>query len=294
MTLRSLRFPGQGLLVWSDPTWLQHILPADSRKKKLLRSLVSLPGFSLLSRRFDGKLLFDGRVYDLDDLLAQLSDIVPVPTVSAIFVNGRRNPPRIYVWLESEGNPLFLKIGNATERPVFENEVKALTGLNPDNDLLVMRPMALRFSDALVLLLSQGMSPTMHRQKRRLSPDEVLAYFGRLGLQANGFFGGPVHGDLASHNVFDLGNKLLIVDWEFGAPSGPDYCDLIEIGAALVVADPNECVDLDALKTHLHKSAEVQLDDSTLRDALAFLAERGNINARTVLSATGPSREGRP
>lgn len=294
MTLRSFRFPGQGLLVWSDPVWLQDILPADSRKKKLLRGLASLPGFSLLSQRFDGKMPFDGRVYDLDDLLAQLSDIVPVPTISAIFVNGRRNPPRIYVWLESEGNPLFLKIGNATERPVFENEVKALTGVPPFNDLLVMRPIVLRTLDGLVLLLSQGMSSTMHRQKQRMSPVEVLAYFVRQGLQASGFFGGPVHGDLSSHNVFDLGNRLLIVDWEFGAPSGPDYCDLIEIGAALVVADANECVDLNALKTHLHKSAGVQLDDSTLCDALAFLAERGNINARKVLSATDLSREGRP
>lgn len=294
MELRSFRFPGQGLLVWSNPAWLQYILPADSKKKMLLRGLARLPGFSLLSRRFDGKVPFDGRIYELDDLLAQLSDIVPAPSVSAMFVNGRRNPPRIYVWLESEGNPLFLKIGNEMEQPAFENEVEALTGLHLDNNLLVMRPMALRFSDALVLLLSQGMSPTMHRQKQRLSPDEVLAYFARLGLQANGFFGGPVHGDLASHNVFDLGNRLLIVDWEFGAPSGPDYCDLIEIGAALVVADPNECADLSSLKTRLHKRAGVQLDDSILRAALAFLAERGNINARTVLSATGPSREGRP
>lgn len=294
MTLRSFRFPGQGLLVWSDPAWLQHILPADSRKKKLLRGLASLPGFSLLSRRFDGKLPFDGRVYDLGDLLAQFSDIVPAPTLSAMFVNGRRNPPRIYVWLESEGNPLFLKIGNATERSVFGNEVEALSGLHPDNDLLVMRPMALRVSDGLALLLSQGMSRTMHTLKQRLSPDQVLTNFARQGLEPTGFFGGPVHGDLASHNVFDLGDRLLIVDWEFAAPNGPDYCDLIELCAALVVADPARHPDFDALKTQLHRSAGLGLNDSTLSNALEFLAQRGNINAHTFLTAMDSSNRGQP
>lgn len=284
MMLRSFRFPGQGLLVWSNAEWLKFILPSDSQKKKLFHVFASLPGFACFLRHFDGKLPFDGRMYDLDDLLAQFSDIVPFPTVSAIFVNGRRDPQRIYVWLESEGNPMFLKIGKAAERPVFENEADALTGLHTNDDIIVMRPRALRLSKTQVLLLSNGLSQSMHQQKQRLSPDKVLSYFVRQGLQASGFFGGPIHGDLASNNVFQVGNRLLIVDWEFAVPDGPDYCDLIELCAALVIANRTQPPSLADLQAQVRRSTDLELDDSTLNKALEFLAQRGNINARIVLT----------
>lgn len=292
MTLRSLPLPNQGLLAWSDPTWLQYILPADSLKKRLLRGMARHPAFVLLSRCFDGTLPFNGEVYDLDDLLASLSDIAPDPAVSAVFVNSKRNPPRVYVWLRSGDKTLFLKIGRETELSFFENEVEALAQLHPIEDMQVMRPLALRKHDGLTLLLSQGMSLSMQRNKRRLNPEQVLAHFARQKLEASGFFGGLVHGDLASHNVFKLGDRLLIVDWEFAATSGPDYCDLIELGAALVVSNTTQRPDLDTLNAQLRRSAGARLDDSTLLDSLVFLAERGNINARTVLSSVYSFKRG--
>lgn len=286
MTLRSFRFPNKGLLVWSDTDWLRSILPSDSRKKKLLRRLGGLP---ILSRRFNGKVPFGDRIYDLDRILAQFADIAPFSKVSAIFVNSRRNLPRIYVWLQSEGHPMFLKIGGPTELPAFENEANALTELHTGNDLIVMHPLSLRVYDSLVLLLSQGMSLTMHQQKQRLSPDEVLSYFVKLGVKANGFFGGPVHGDLSSHNAFDVEGRLLVVDWESAAPHGPDYCDLIELCSTLLVADCTRPTGLAALKAQVRRSADLELDEVTLRNALKFLAQHGSINSQKILNSINKS-----
>ena len=178
---------------------------------------------------------------------------------------------------------MFLKIGTAAEFSVFENEASALTKLHTDHDLIVMRPLALRVSDSLVMLLSQGMSLNMHQFKQRLSPDEVLSYFVQVGLQANGFFGGLVHGDLSSQNVFDVGGKLLVVDWEFATPHGPDYCDVIELCSALVVADCVDPAGFATLKAQVSRNTGLELDESTLRNAVEFLAKRGNINAQKVL-----------
>jgi hypothetical protein len=284
MTLRSLSLPNQGLLVWSHPKWLQYILPADSWKKKLLRGLSGYPAFELFSKHFDGNLYFDGQVYNLSNIISVLPAINPAPVISAAFVNSGRNPPRAYVWLQSGDIAMFLKIGRAIEYPFFENEVKVFEKMNSVEGLQVMKPITLCNYDGLVLLLSKGISLDMQRFKHRVTPEQMLSQFLKHGADASGFFGGPVHGDLSSQNVFKLRDQLLIVDWEFATPYGPDYCDLIELGAAIVVASPNQSPNLANLQAQLHRSVGVELNYSTLFNALVFIAERGNVNAREILS----------
>lgn len=284
MNLRSLPLPNQGLLIWSHRMWLQYIIPADSWKKRLLGSLARYSAFEILSRRFDGNLYFDGQVYNLSDLISCFATINPAPVVCAAFVNSGRNPPRAYVWLQSGDTPLFLKIGRSIEQPLFENEVKVISKIDSVKNIQVMKPVELCKYDGLVLLLSEGMSLDVHRVKQRLAPQQVIAHFILHGVNASGFFTGPVHGDLSSQNVFKLGEQLLVVDWEFAALSGPDYCDLIELGAAMLVAEPDQSPNLPSLRARLYQSVGIKLNDSTLIDALVFLADRGNINAHKTLS----------
>ena len=290
MKLRSVSLPGGGLLAWADPVWLQYILPTDSRKKRLVRALARLPLLGLVSSRFNGKLVFDGRIINLSDLLRQLADVIPDPIVSAIFVNSRRKPPRVYIWLTSTGVDYFVKIGTDEDLVAFRNEIDVLASQVSLLDIRVMRPLKLLVHNDLVMLVSEGMNKDLHASKRRLLPGEVLSHFSMQAGLPQGFFGGPVHCDLSSNNVFIVGNQVLIVDWEFAASSGPDFCDLIELGAAVVISDLQAPPDMERLKDVLLGPTGFSLPNTTIMKCLVFLAERGNRNAIKLLSTVGHNK----
>lgn len=293
MKLRALSFSGGVVLAWADPIWLQYILPADSRKKQILRAALRCPLTQLVSRRFRGKLILDGRSFDLAELLEQVAEVLPDPIVSAIFVNSRRDPPRIYIWFSSGGHEFFVKVGTDRDGAAFQNEFEVSKDVTLPNGSRTLRHLALSKYDGLHILVSEGLEQSAHSRKKRLLAEDMLVFFSQQGLRSEGFFGGAVHGDLASNNVFLLDDEILVVDWEFGARSGPDYCDLIELAAAHVIADPTAERSFGSIRDVLQRTTGFDPPERALLESLMFLSSRGNSNAQQMLvSVTRPESAG--
>ena len=283
MKLRALTLPMGGMLAWNDPAWLQYILPRDSWKKRFFRVIARLPLFWLVSRQFDGQLVLDGQKFGLEGVLALVSDVLPAVTVWAIFVNSQRNPPRIYLWVGSKNQQYFLKIGLESDHSAFKNEFETAAGTDMPRRVETMRPLALRHQDGLVLLLSEGLDLEAQRMKKKLSPENVISLLIVDGIKKEGFFGGLVHADLASNNVFLINKQLLVVDWEFAVCSGPNYCDLIGLGAACVVANARIENTMEEVGNILSQKTGFRPSHTDISNALSFLASRGNKNALHVL-----------
>jgi hypothetical protein len=283
--LRYISLPAGGLLAWSDKDWLRYILPADSWKKRVILCLSRLPFFEVLVRRFDGKLKLDGWEFDLSAVTSLLAIPLPLTRVAAVFANSRRMPPRIYVWLSSDDQEYFLKIGTERDYPAFQNEFDLVRQLDLQEEITVMLPLDLRRFERVVLLLSEGLPRDVLSRKKRIGPQEIIARLTAGGVHAEGFFGGPVHGDLSSNNVFVVGHRLVIVDWEFAAPRGPDYCDLVELAAARIAAGPKSECSISAIGGLLCRETGCHLAGRIVAKCLAFLTSRGNKNAERVLAA---------
>jgi len=282
--LRYLPMSRLSLVAYSDPVWIEHILPSDSLKKRIFKQICRLPFIKFLSPQFDGKVLFNSETVDLEHVLAQVTQVIPSLDISAVFLNGGREPPRIYVWLSAENDNYFLKIGTVDDNKLFENEIGLFESHLPDGVRLVRPLKVLRFGN-LSMLFCEGLNLQMHECKRRLLPRDIIAHFKDRGFLPQGFFGGPVHCDLASNNVFAINSDVYILDWECSSPKGPSYCDLVELTTAILFQEnikPVGIGDLQALMTQL---TDLQLPENTFWDALHFLAERNNPNALNFLAA---------
>lgn len=281
--LRYVPINDNGLIAYSDPAWVEHMLPSDSVKKRIVKTVCRLPIIKFLLPKFDGKVLFRSGTVDLEQVLTLVNRVIPSPNISAVFVNGGREPPRIYVWLEANSDDYFLKIGTSNDYELFENEVTLFKNHPPDG-VHLMRPLSvLRFGE-LSMLVSEGFSLQMRERKRRLLPRDIIARFKVGGFPPEGFFGGPVHGDLAGNNIFAIDDDVYVLDWEFSSPEGPSYCDLVELITAILFHEnvkPVGIRDLQALVTQL---TDLQLPDNVLWEALNFLATRKNPNALRFLA----------
>ncbi len=283
--LRCLPIPGGGTVGWAHTGWLLGILPSDSWRKRAIRSLARLRLLNLLSRRFDGRLNLSGQEFLLDDVLEHL-DVAANPALPmAIFANVQRDPPRIYVWLQSGIKNFFLKIGTEQDYPAFRNEVEVSANLKVHSDIVVMRPIANQRKNGLSMLVFEGIESEILARKKRMSPHEIIWFLrGRRALR-KGVFGGAVHCDLASNNLFKVGDKLLIVDWEFSALSGPDYCDLVGLIVAILADEPGTMASVETTRYLLAREAGCQLSENAVSCCLRFLAARGNRQAAQVLDS---------
>ncbi len=282
--LRSIRLPGGGLLAYSEPAWVKRILPSDSWKKKVIRFLSWLRILDLVGFRFDGRTSLDGHSFDLFELTRQLPGAAKNATLAAIFVNSRRRSPRVYAWLQSGGEDFFLKIGTASDEAAFRNEIEVTAQLSVPPGFRVMRPIELLNVDGLFLLLSQGISPAILDTMTRMEPRQVFARLAAQSATPTGPFRGPVHSDLASNNVFAYGDEILLVDWEFAALSGPDYCDLVGLAAEIAAEQTNTGGNVEATCAYLRQETGYNLEDDAIIECLEFLATRGNRRAQHILA----------
>lgn len=286
MKLHCLSLPGTVLLAWRDAAWVSYILPSDSIKKRFVKTLVSSSLSRIFSKYFNGKLIFGNQSVDLQIILDQLKGDITNPQTSAIFVNSRRDTPRIYLWLMSEGVEYFIKIGLGADYEAFNNELKVMENKHELGDIQILSGRKLFRHDNLSILLSKGLSEREHQQKKRMLPHEILRYFSNRGLSSEGFFGGRVHCDLSSNNVFSVGNRLIVLDWESSVELGPRYCDLIELGSAMLVSDPVKRKTLRCFKSLLNNQIGFCPSESSIRDSLEFLSNQGNKNAIKLLANT--------
>lgn len=284
MKLQSLSLSGGIVLAWSNPSWITYILPSDSIKKRLIHMLVRFPLSWILFKPFNGRLNFGGQSIDLETLFSQVADNLSNPVVSAVFINSRRDPPRVYIWLKSDGVDYFIKIGLISDYPAFANEFKVLKRKKSIKNVRIMSPLKLYQYGSLAILLFEGLTVKEHSEKQRVAPKQVLAHFSQGGVRHKGFFGGVVHGDLSSNNVFVLGDELLVLDWESSVESGPAYCDLIELGSALTLSDPVLEQNFERLRDILNTHAGFCPDTSIVKESLEYLSQKGNKNASQLLS----------
>ena len=215
-------------------------------------------------------------------MLTVVNRVIPSPDISAVFVNGGREPPRIYVWLEAGSDDYFLKIGTNNDYELFENEV-ALFKNHPPDGVHLIRPLSVVRFGELSMLVSEALVCRCVNVSVG-SYREILLLTSRWEVFLQRVFGGPVHGDLAGNNVFAIDDDVYVLDWEFSSPEGPSYCDLVELITAILFHEnvkPVGIRDLQALVTQL---TDLQLPDNVLWDALNFLATRNNPNALRFLA----------
>jgi hypothetical protein len=181
-------------------------------------------------------------------------------------------PPRIYLWLRGRSEWFFLKIGKASELPVFANEFTFSRLVRQDESLLVTPCLELVRGAGWVGLLVAGLSPEQLSRRRCLAPLEVLRSALFALPRRGGPFGGVVHCDLGSNNVYWLDNRVWVCDWEMASASAPHFCDAICLATAVAAGRG----DGHVLRTILHEECGILVQENELHSALRFLATRGN------------------
>lgn len=283
MNLRTISFSDGITLAWAESSWIQHMLPSDSVKKSIVRTLLRPPISQFLSSRFEGALTIDGRTFWLADILELIDHVAPEPIVTAIFANQRRQPPRIYIWLRSRDGARFVKLGTYRDQEKFHNEAKILKCVKLPQGIRTLSPLLVAEFNTLQLLVSEGLEQKEHVIKTRMLTEDILINFSSSELLAKGFFGGPIHGDLASNNVFRLKNEILIVDWEHGSVSGPDYCDLIELGSARALGSASSQNGVEDVRKHLELLIGFSPTHAEVIEGLRFLESCGSNNASKII-----------
>lgn len=278
--LTKLLFPGGIEIAWDTPEWVPLILPKDSWKKRLVIKGVQSGLTRPFQRSFDGHIRLGATNIFLKSILDQLRPSRYELKPKAIFSNARRDPPRVYVWLESRGVWFFLKIGRSIDRQNFENEFATCEKIPSKCDLIVSRPIDLKADKEWVGLLTTGLSPTQLSSRRNVDANKLIVAPLFLANARTGPFEGIVHCDLNSNNIFELDGAYWVTDWEFAAMKGPDYCDLV----GLVATSPaNSNMSLDILKVIMERKCGIEISLSQIKEALNFLAYRGNKGAKRIL-----------
>lgn len=282
--LTRLRLPGGIELLWSTREWVHLMLTSDSYKKRVTAFFIGSGLSYPLETTFDGILSIAGRAVVVDLVLDRLGINPDKCVVDAVFVNARRHPPRVYAWLHDTKHCYFLKIGLPTDADAFENERLVSAAVQSQPGLLLPRALNLVSTDRWVALLSQGLSAHQLRSKRKLNASELIQSEWFSNCPSRGPFGGIVHCDLASNNVYAVGNSIWVTDWELSALEGPDFCDLV----CLAVADLGTVQhSLTSIQERILRHAGIAIEIEKIGEALTFLDVRGNVGARRVRNSLG-------
>lgn len=279
--LKVARLPSGITLAWAAPDWAQLIIPPDSAKKRLLRRLSASSLIQPLLRNFDGTVRFSGRNLDLNSTLEAMGYALPRCSPAAVFVNGRRQPPRLYLWLQIDGKWAFLKIGELSTSTSFKNEAKICSELCLDQRYRIALPMKFGETKCVSYILAQGLSPIELAARQPLMPREFLNILLNTNSARRGPFGGAVHGDLGSNNAFRMWDKILIMDWEFASKAGPDFCDAVALAAA---TEKIPKITIDTIDQTLNGEFSFGATKQEIVESLKFLAKLGNPHALRIIA----------
>lgn len=284
--LTAIKVPN-GVIGWSDSCWINRVIHPDSWKKKLLRISARSLGI-VCPIQVNNRVSLGGKPLRIEAVFERFQVKISSRMVNAIYVNGNRNPPRIYIWGRYDsGKYFFLKVGNASDNQSFKNELAVTSHLSARSNILFFRVSEVVETKRFIAAVSEGFPPQKMDQLARLDQRSVFNWLTECNTPGEGPFGGCIHGDLASNNVFSDGEKVWILDWEFGAVKGPEYGDLIAVASEIVIRNETRNDWFISIQELIAEKIHIRLSLDDIAETLKFVARHGNSRIKNYLDDFG-------
>ncbi len=285
--MRRLHFPSRGTFIWRDPRWLSKMLVSRREKKLILDALSQLRVMDFASEEHRGPVIMDGQEICINEVLDEITGFRQDTVLLAAFLNTKRHPNRLYIWFRQANQTWFAKVGSPRCAEAFHNELRIARILkSAETRVSIISPKRHVETQDYSALISRSIHPWAMRRGRGLLYREILNKLFLPGLRPEGPFSGIVHCDLTPTNVIMIKNSILVLDWEMGSSSGPDYCDLVSIAVSDLVDNSTSLRDgPDKINAILRKDTKLNLAPDRIMHCVEFLASRGNRRAQAFFRA---------
>lgn len=275
--MKQFSFPGGVKFAWNDPIFLSNIISSDTLKKRITKFFLKKYLLNLIAPVFDGKVIFYESSIDIFLIAKEMMPSAKKIEFFAIFINAKRNRPRIYIWGLQDKKPFFIKIGFPEDYSFFQNEYYASKHEIGIELFRVLKAKSVIKKRNYSAILLEGLTSKDVSQMQKLSGKEFLRYCLEFNLDLKDIFNGRMHGDLSNNNIYKLENKILILDWEFSRKRFPDFCDVIEIMLSLKKYRKKSKNKILLLIEDIKKEINIDITQDSVKNCLKHLSNLGKV-----------------